>query len=87
MGNSDATDKELVITFTGAEALVNSRPLTYYSANPQDDISLIPNHLLHGQIEGIFTPETTREAYHDGKKFKNLPDIFRNNGSKNGYQV
>jgi len=52
-----------VTAFSGAEALLNSRPLTYHSANLQDDIPIIPNNLLHGQIEGMFTPETTREAY------------------------
>ena len=34
----------------GAEGLINSRPLTYQSANPVDDVPLTPNHFLHGQI-------------------------------------
>jgi len=46
MGNSDVTDEELMTAFTSAEALVNSRPSTYQSASPQDDILLIPNHLF-----------------------------------------
>ena len=58
LGNSDATDEELMTAFTGAEALINSRPLTYQSANPQDDISLTPNYFLHGQLGGMFAPET-----------------------------
>ena len=33
LGNTDITDEELMTTFTGAEALLNSRPLTYQSAN------------------------------------------------------
>ena len=45
MGNSDVTDEKLMMAFISAEALVNSRPLTYQSANPQDDIPLTPNHL------------------------------------------
>ena len=44
--------------FTGAEALINSRPLTYQSANPSDDVPLTPNHFLHGQIGGQFAPES-----------------------------
>ena len=65
LGKSDVTDEELMTAFTGAEALVNSRPLTYQSANPQDDVPLTPNHLLHGQMGGMFAPETTKEeAYH-----------------------
>ena len=29
LGNADVTDEELTTAFTGAEALLNSRPLTY----------------------------------------------------------
>ena len=61
LGNSDVTNEELMTAFTGAEALVNSWPLTYQSANPQDKITVTPNHLLHGQIGGMFSPETTKE--------------------------
>ena len=52
LGNVDITDDELMTALTGAEALVNSRPLTYQSANPHDDIPLTPNHFLHSQIGG-----------------------------------
>ena len=31
LGNSEVTDKELMTAFTGAEALINSRPSTYQS--------------------------------------------------------
>ena len=51
LGDADITDEELM-TFTGAEALMNSRPLTYQSANPEDDVPLTPNHFLFGQIGG-----------------------------------
>jgi len=34
LSKADVTDKELM---TGAEALINSRPLTYQSAYPNDD--------------------------------------------------
>ena len=48
MGNSDVTDEELATAFTGAEVLINSRPLMYQSANPYNDVPrLTPNHLLH----------------------------------------
>ena len=53
-----------MIAFTGAEALINSRPLTYQSANPEDDIPLKPNHLLCGQIGGQFAPEASGERTH-----------------------
>jgi len=31
--NAEVTDEELMTAFCGAEALINSRPLTYQSAN------------------------------------------------------
>ena len=34
--NTDINDEELMTAFTGAEALITSRPLTYQSANPED---------------------------------------------------
>ena len=58
LGNADITDEELITTFTGAEALLNSRPLTYQSANPADIVPLTPNHFLHGQAGGVFAPDT-----------------------------
>ena len=61
LGNSDVTDEELMTAFTGAETLINSRPLTYQSANPQDDVPLTPNHLICGQLGGMFAPETSKE--------------------------
>ena len=78
MGNSDVNDEELMTAFTGAEALINSRPLTYQSANPQDDIPLTPNHLLHGQLGGVFAPETSKEeAYHPLKRWRRVQELTR----------
>ena len=34
--NADVNDEELMTSFIGAEALLNSRPLTYQSAHPAD---------------------------------------------------
>ena len=56
LGSADVNDEELMTAFTGAEALINSRPLTYQSANPSDDVPLTPNHFLHGQI-GVSLPQ------------------------------
>ena len=60
LGNADITDEELMTAITGAEALLNSRPLTYQSANPEDDVPLTPNHFLFGQVGGQFAPEFSR---------------------------
>lgn len=58
LGTSDMTDEELIIAVARVESLLNSRPLTYQSANPQDVVSLTPNHFLRGQLGGQFAPET-----------------------------
>ena len=46
LGNVDVNDEELMTAFTGAESLMNSRPLTYHSANPHDSTPLTPNHFF-----------------------------------------
>ena len=38
LGNSDVKDVEFLTAFTGTEALINSRLLTYQSASPHDDV-------------------------------------------------
>ena len=58
LSNSDVTDEELIIVVTGAEGLLNSRPLTYQSAGIKDDVPLTPNHFLYGQMGGQFAPES-----------------------------
>ena len=58
IGTSNVTDEELITAVARAESLLNSRPLTHQSANPQDIVPLTPNHFLHGQLGGQFAPET-----------------------------
>ena len=64
----DVNDEEMMTTFTGAKALINSRPLTYQSANVKDNIPLTPNHFLHGQMGGQFAPEVINEVGFNPKK-------------------
>ena len=52
--------------FTGAEALMNSRPLTYQSIDPKDETPLTPNHFLYGYGGESIIPE--HEAKFDLKK-------------------
>ena len=68
LGNADVADEELMMAFTGAEARLNSRPLTYQSANPEDDVPLTPNHFLFDQIGGQFAPESVDETTCNPKK-------------------
>ena len=58
LSSADGTDQELLSAVIGAECLINSRPLTYQSVNPQNPITLTPNHFLHGQLGGRFAPHT-----------------------------
>ena len=48
--------------FVGGEALLNSRPLTYQSADPRDATPLTTNHFLHGQMGGVSAPESVDEV-------------------------
>ena len=78
LGNADITDEELMTALTGAEALVNSRPLIYQSANPHDDIPLTPNHFLHGQIGGHFAPSSVDHTqYNLRKRWRRIQELVR----------
>ena len=57
LGNADITEEELLTAITGAEGLLNSRPLTYQSIDAKDEPFLTPNHFLHGQCGGQLAPE------------------------------
>jgi hypothetical protein len=78
LGDADVTDEELMSAFTGAEALLNSRPLTYQTANAQDDEPLTPNHFLHGQAGGRFAPEIdTTEATAPRRRWRRVQELVR----------
>jgi hypothetical protein len=76
--NADVRDEELVTAFTAAEALMNSRPLTYQSANILDDVPLTPNHFLIGQVGGEFAPETVDTTeYNLRKRWRRVQELVR----------
>ena len=78
LNNSEVTDEELITAFTGAESLINSRPLTYQSADPKDDTPLTPNHFLHGQVGGEFAPESVdEEEFHPRKRWRRVQELVR----------
>jgi hypothetical protein len=54
--------------FTGVEALLNSQPLTYQSADPFDNIPLTPNHFLYGQMGSQLAPEAVDIIQYNPKK-------------------
>ena len=77
LSSSDVTDEELITVVTGAESLLNSRSLTYQSANVKDDVPLTPNHFLYGQMGGQFAPEsvdTTR--FNPRKRWRKVQELI-----------
>lgn len=57
LGDADVTDEELHTAICGAERLLNFRPITYVSSDPNDLLPLTPSHFLVGEIGGPFAPE------------------------------
>ena len=78
LGKADINDEELTTAMIGAEDLINSRPLTYQSANPADDVPLTPNHFLHGQIGGHFAPTSYDETdFNLRKRWRRIQELVR----------
>ena len=78
LSNADVKDEELMTAFCGAEALINSRPLTYQSADIKDNVPLTPNHFLHGQMGGEFAPEVIDEVGYDPKRrWRRVQELVR----------
>ncbi|XP_071118402.1 uncharacterized protein [Haliotis cracherodii] len=77
LSSGDVSDEELMTAFTGAEALLNSRPLTNQSAHPQDDVPLTPNHFLHGQVGGDFAPELDSTSFSPKKRWRRVQELIR----------
>lgn len=78
LGNADITDEELMTAFTGAESLINSRPLTYQSANPKDNTPLTPNHFIHGQVGGQFAPDSVDETdFNPRKRWRRIQELVK----------
>ena len=57
LSNGVVNNEELITIFTEVEGLLNSRPLTYQSADVRDIVPLTPNHFLLGQMGRQFAPE------------------------------
>ncbi|KAJ8040732.1 Alpha-N-acetylgalactosaminide alpha-2,6-sialyltransferase 6 [Holothuria leucospilota] len=72
IGNSDVTEEELHTAFTGAEALLNSRPITKLSDDPRDDSVLTPNHFLTGQLGGQLAPTTIHGDTNPSQRWRHV---------------
>ncbi len=79
LNSAEITDEELHTAVTGAMALINSRPLTYQSANPDDIVPLTPNHFLTGQMGGNFAPTEVVDStdYSPKKRWRRMQEINR----------
>jgi len=77
LGNADITDEELSSAFIGAEALLNSRPLTYQSASPSDITPLTPSHFLHGELGRRAAPVLADDVRHPRKRWRRVQELIR----------
>ena len=62
------TDEVLETALVQAEGLMNSRPLTYLSADPADPQPLTPNHLILGRANPNLPPDLVDEKGISSKK-------------------
>ena len=75
--NADLNDEELLTIIVSAEGLINSRPLTYQTANVNDIIPLTPNHFLIGQMGGEMAPEIDNTKMHPVRRWRRVQEILR----------
>lgn len=78
LSSADVTDEEFLSAVVGAEGLINSRPLTYQSVNPQDPVPLTPNHFLHGQLGGRFAPDAVDSTvFNPRRRWRRVQELVR----------
>ena len=78
LGDADVTDEELHTAICGAERLLNSRPITYVSSDPNDLSPLTPSHFLVGEIGGPFAPEALdcEQTYNPRKQWHRVQQLL-----------
>ena len=78
LGNADISDEELTTIFTGVKNFLNSIPLTYQTANPEDNLPLTPNHFLYGQQGGTFARSSVDEtSFSHKKRWRRVQELIR----------
>ncbi|CAB4012465.1 Hypothetical predicted protein, partial [Paramuricea clavata] len=76
--NADVNDEELQTVFTGVESLLNSRPLTTISDDPNDELVLTPNHFLIGQMGGDVVHENVdTTVFNAQKRWRRIQELVR----------
>ncbi len=77
VGNAKDNDEELMTVFSGAESLMNSRPLTYQSSDVRDIVPLTPNHFLYGQAGGQLAPEAVETTgFHPKQRWRKVQHLI-----------
>ena len=78
LGDADVTDEELHTAICGAERLLNSRPITYVSSDPNALSPLTPSHFLVGEIGGPFAPEVLdhEQTYNPRKRWHRVQQLL-----------
>ena len=78
LGDADVSDEELHTAICGAERLLNSRPITYVSSDPNDLSPLTPSHFLVGEIGGRFAPEALdrEQTYNPRKRWHRVQQLL-----------
>ncbi|XP_028407850.1 uncharacterized protein LOC114530430 [Dendronephthya gigantea] len=75
--DADVNDEELSTIFVGVEATLNSRPLTYQTADPKDSLPLTPNHFLHGHAGGKSAPEGIESLeFNPRKRWRRVQELI-----------
>lgn len=77
LGDVNVSDKELQPAICGAERLLNLRPITYVSSDPQDLSPLTPCHFLVGEMGGSFAPEALdhKQVYYPRKRWHRVQQL------------
>ena len=77
LGESKTTDEELLTAVVEVEGILNARPLTYCSSDPNDEHVLTPNHFLHGQMGGQRAPRVVDDiAFNPRNRWRFVQDLI-----------
>ena len=78
LGDAEVNDEELETIFIGVESLLNSRPLTAVSDDPNDDRVLTPNNFLIGKMGADFVPESVDTLpFNPKNRWRRLQELTR----------
>ncbi|KAL9968821.1 hypothetical protein ACROYT_G020955 [Oculina patagonica] len=77
LGETKVTDEELLTAVVEVAGILNSRPLTYCSSDPNDEHVLTPNDFLYGQAGGQLAPRVIDEiAFNPRNRWRFVQDLI-----------